>query len=108
MNTVAENHQNINSVFTPEQQEAFENLARAMRYFNKNALHGCPTIKDSDNLEASIYRVIALLSGASDNHHIKAMALKAFADALRLANLESLSGSRTSEDSPLFGGAAHV
>jgi hypothetical protein len=108
MNTLPANPENFNSVFTPEQQEAFENLARAMRYFNENALNGCPTIKDSENLEASMYRVIALLSGVSDNRHVKAMALKAFADALRLANLEFLNVSRTSEDSPLFGGIAHV
>jgi hypothetical protein len=92
----------------PEQLAAFTNLVQAMRNFDNHALLGRPTIEDAQNLETATYRVLIVLLSISNSPNIKALARKAFADALRLANLESLSGSHTSEDSPLSGGTAHV
>jgi hypothetical protein len=104
MRSVAVKSEKLN----PEQQAAFTNLVQAMRDFDSHALLGRPTIEDAQNLEIATERVLVVLLSISNSPNIKALARKAFADALRLASLESLSVSHTSEDSPLFGGVAHV
>lgn len=101
MNNVAVKPEKLN----PEQQAAFTNLVQAMCDFDNRALLGRPTIEDAQNLVTATYRVLVVLLSISKSPNIKALAKKAFADALRLADLESLSGSHTSEDTSLFGGS---